>query len=100
MKKIILNILFLLLGSGVLISETIVADSTKNTKESIIQVDSLKSGKSGTNSDSTSNKGEGKRRMRDKFIDSDGDGINDNRCNGLGPNAGKGMGKRKRMGKK
>lgn len=31
-------------------------------------------------------------RMKDNFIDKDGDGINDNRCNGMG------FGRQKRMG--
>ncbi len=41
-----------------------------------------------------------KLRKRDLFIDSDGDGINDNRCTGLGVSKGMGMGKRKRIGQK
>lgn len=88
------------LSFGVLISETQLADSTTKSKVEAESVDTLKATKSLINSDSTTNNKDNKRRMRNKFIDQDGDGINDNRCNGLGPNNGKGMGKRKRMGKK
>lgn len=90
----------MILSFGILISETQIADSTTKSKVEFENIDSLKSSKSTINSDSTANRGNNKRRMRNKFIDHDGDGINDNRCNGLGPNSGKGMGKRKRMGKK
>ena len=42
----------------------------------------------------------GKCRMKDKFIDKDGDGINDNRCSGMGLGCGKGKGKGNCFGKK
>ena len=41
----------------------------------------------------------GECRMKDKFIDADGDGINDNRCNGMGLGLKKGQGKGKCCGK-
>lgn len=90
----------MIVSFGVLISEQDILDSTRNNKVEFEKSDSLKSSKSTINTDSLTNRGDNKRRMRNKFIDQDGDGINDNRCNGLGPNQGKGMGKRKRMGKK
>lgn len=41
-----------------------------------------------------------RRNRNSHFIDKDGDGINDNRCNGLGVQRGSGKGKGKRSGKK
>lgn len=100
MKTISLYIVLIIFSFGILRTETYFADSTKNSKVEFENIDSLKSPKTIINADSSTNQGNNKRRMRNKFIDQDGDGINDNRCNGLGPNCGKGMGKRKRMGKK
>lgn len=100
MKKISLYIAIMILSFGIIFSETQISDSSKKAIVELEKTDSLKSAKSIINADSLANQGNNKRRMRNKFIDQDGDGINDNRCNGLGPNQGKGMGKRKRMGKK
>lgn len=44
------------------------------------------------NKDCKKMNGDGKCRMKDQFIDKDGDGINDNRCSGMGFGCGKGKG--------
>jgi hypothetical protein len=89
MKNIVIILVFILISSLSIEAQQIKKNS--NSKAKKVLVDSTK--KSLISSDSSCNKmknscnkqnGNGQCRMKDKFIDNDSDGINDNRCKGMG----------------
>jgi phosphorylcholine metabolism protein LicD len=91
MKSIVIIYLFILISSVSIDAQQINKKINSKNKATKLLVDSSK--KSLISLDTCINnskdsckfkKNKGQCRMKDTFIDKDGDGINDNRCNGMG----------------
>ena len=91
MKCIVIIFLFILISSFSIDAQQIKNKTNTKTKATKLLADTSK--KSLISIDTCNNKckdsckfkkNKGQCRMKDTFIDKDGDGLNDNRCNGMG----------------
>lgn len=100
MKKLIYIILIIFLISDIAYSQNRKSVKSKTSVKKALVADSTKKCNNGNKCGFSKSGGNGKNckhqgqcRMKDTFVDKDGDGINDNRCSGMG------LGHKKQKGK-